>query len=120
MPHRKTDPAFLWDMLDAAKAIQSFVTGKTFHHYLTERMLRGAVERHLEIIGAAAKGVSKSFQRAHPEIPWRRIIAQRHVLAHEYGEIKQELIWRVATLRIQELIEVLEPLVPPSPPEEGQ
>jgi len=27
MPHKKKDPAFLWDMLDAAKAIQSFVTG---------------------------------------------------------------------------------------------
>lgn len=117
MPHRKADPAFLWDMLDAAKAIQSFVTGKTFHHYLTERMLRGAVERHLEIIGEAAKGVSKAFQKAHPEIPWHRIIAQRHVLAHEYGEIKLELIWRVATLHIPELIANLEPLVPPAPEE---
>ncbi len=119
MPHKNKDPAFLWDMLDAAKAIQSFVTGKTFHHYLTERMLRGAVERHLEIIGEAAKGVSKTFQKAHSEVPWQRIIAQRHVLAHEYGEIKHELIWRVATLRIPELIEVLEPLVPPAPPEEA-
>src|SRR5271157_780234 len=100
MPYKKADAALLWDMLDAAKAIQDFVTGKTFHHYLTERMLRGAVERHLEIIGEAAKGVSKPFQKAHPEIPWHRIIAQRHVLAHEYGEIKLELIWRVATLRI--------------------
>lgn len=107
-------------MLDAAMAIQSFVTGKTFHNYVNERMLRGAVERHLEIIGEAAKGVSKTFQKAHPEIPWHRIIAQRHVLAHEYGEIKLELIWRVATLRIPELIEILEPLVPPSPPEEDQ
>lgn len=119
MPYKKADAALLWDMLDAAKAIQDFVTGKIFHHYLTERMLRGAVERHLEIIGEAAKGVSKPFQKAHPEIPWHRIIAQRHVLAHEYGEIKLELIWRVATLRIPELIEILEPLVPP-PPEEAQ
>jgi len=119
MPHRKGDPAFLWDMLDAAKAIRSFVTGKTFYNYLNDRMLRGAVERQLEIIGEAAKGVSKNFQKAHPDIPWHRIIAQRHVLAHEYGEIKQELVWRVATLRIPELIEILEPLVPPSPPEEA-
>jgi len=120
MTHKKADPALLWDMLDAAKAIHSFVSGKTFYHYLDDRMLRGAVERHLEIIGEAAKGVSKTFQKDHPEIPWHRIIAQRHVLAHEYGEIKQELVWRVATLRIPELIEILEPLVPPLPPEEAQ
>ena len=74
-------------MWDAAKAIQEFISGKTFHHYEHDRMLRGAVERHLEIIGEAANRVSIDFQTKHPEIPWRRIIAQRHVIAHEYGEI---------------------------------
>ena len=42
MPHEKADPALLWDMLDAAKAIHSFVTGRTFHEYLNNRMLRAA------------------------------------------------------------------------------
>jgi uncharacterized protein with HEPN domain len=96
MPPESADQAFLWDMWDAAKAIQEFVTGKTFHYYQQDRMLRGAVERHLEIIGEAANRVSPDFQANHPEIPWRRIIAQRHVIAHEYGEIKHELIWKVA------------------------
>lgn len=120
MPHKKADPALLWDMLDAAEAINIFVSGKTFYHYQNDRMLRGAVERHLEIIGEAAKGVSKTCQKAHPEIPWHRIIAQRHVLAHEYGEIKQELIWKLATLHVPELIKNLKPLIPPSQPEEAQ
>ena len=74
-------------------------------------MLRGAVERHLEIIGEAANRVSLDFQANHPEIPWRRIIAQRHVIAHEYGEIKHELIWKVATVNIPELIAQLETLI---------
>ena len=46
---------------------------------------------------------------------WRKIIAQRHVLAHEYGEVKHESIWLVATVHIPDLIERLEPLVPPPP-----
>ena len=106
-----TDQAFLWDMWDAAKAIQEFVNGKAFHHYQQDRMLRGEVERHLEIIGEAANRVSNDFQANHSEIPWRRIIAQRHVIAHEYGEIKHELIWKVATLHLPELIRHLEPLI---------
>lgn len=73
-------------------------------------MLRGAVERHLEIIGEAANRISIEFQPKHPEILWRRIIAQRHVIAHEYGEIKHELIWKVATVHVHELIAKLEPL----------
>ena len=52
----------------------------------------------------------------HPEIPWQSIIAQRHVLAHEYGDIRQDLIWRVATEHIPILIAQLEALLPPLPP----
>ncbi len=78
-------------------------------------MLQAAVERKLEIIGEAARGVSDDFRRDHPEVPWRGIIGQRHFLAHEYGEVRQEKLWRVATTRISELIEQLEKLIPPTP-----
>lgn len=111
------DAGYLWDMLDAAEAVHQFVASRTFHDYLNDRMLRGAVERHVEIIGEAAGKVSQAFRLAHSEIPWRRIIAQRHVLAHEYGEIKHELMWKVATIHIPDLINKLKPLIPPIPPE---
>ena len=77
----KADAAYLWDMLDAARAIKEFVAGKTLHDYQKNRMLRGAVERHVEIIGEAANRVSAGFQSSHPEIPWRKVINQRNVLA---------------------------------------
>jgi len=61
MPHKQYDESSLWDMLDAALAIRDFVQGETPHDYLADRMLRGAVERHLEIIGEAARRVSDDF-----------------------------------------------------------
>jgi len=76
------DNAWLLDMLMAARAVQSFVTGKTFADYEADLLLRSAVERQVEIIGEAAHGMSASFKRAHPDIPWRPIMAQRHRLAH--------------------------------------
>lgn len=111
------DVSFLWDMLDAAKAITEFTAERSYEDYLRDRMLRGAVERHLEIIGEASGKVSKVFRDAHPEIPWQRIIGQRHVLAHEYGDIEHELIWKVATVHIPDLINKLERFIPPVPPE---
>ncbi len=111
------DASYLWDMLDAARAVREFTVTTTFYHNIKDRMLRGAVERHVEIIGIAAGRVSPSFQHAHPEIPWRKIIAQRHVLAHEYGDIKHELLWEVATIHVSDLIDKLEPLIPPVPQE---
>jgi uncharacterized protein with HEPN domain len=89
----KADAAYLWDMLDAARAIKEFVAG--------------------------ANRVSTGFQSSHPEIPWRKVINQRNVLAREYGEIKHELLWRVASERIPELILALEVLLPAVPGDGG-
>lgn len=118
MPLEDKDTGYLWDMLDSARTICDFVSGISFNQYMQDRKLQLAVERAIEIIGEAARRVSESFRSRHPEIPWQNIIAQRNVLAHEYGEIKQELIWKVVTKRIPELIATLTPLIPP-PPSEG-
>ena len=115
MPHERDDASLLWDMLDAARKVRQFVAGKTFHDYSRDEVLQAAVERKLEIIGEAARSVSQPFQQEHPEVPWRGIISQRHFLAHEYGEVRQEKLWRVAMVRIPELIEQLEKLIPPLP-----
>jgi uncharacterized protein with HEPN domain len=42
-------------------------------------------------------------------------MAQRHRLAHEYGEIDDSLVWKVATVHVPALIPQLEPLVVLSP-----
>ncbi|MCY2930001.1 MAG: hypothetical protein NTV86_11000 [Planctomycetota bacterium] len=44
----------------------------------------------------------------------------RQFVAHEYGEIIQEKLWRVATVHVTELIALLEPLIPPLPPAVGE
>jgi uncharacterized protein with HEPN domain len=116
MRPESSDVSYLWDMLDASMAIRQFLVGRTFDDYDTDRLLRGAVERHIEIIGEAARNVSTDFRARHPRI---KIIAQRHVLAHEYGEVKHERIWSVATVHIPELIKLLEPLIPEPPSQDA-
>jgi len=109
------DAAWLWDIVDAAKQAKEFVTGLNYLQYQRDRKSQMAVERAVEIIGEAARRISTKFQEAHPEIPWRSMISLRNVLAHEYGEIKQEIIWQIATLRAPELIALIEPLIPQPP-----
>ena len=111
----KDDSVYLWDMLTASRAVVDFTRGRSLAEYESNLLLRSAVERQIEIIGEAARRISKAFQAAHLEIPWRPIQAQRHVLAHDYGEIKHDRIWRVAEIHIPELIVLLKPLVPKSP-----
>jgi uncharacterized protein with HEPN domain len=110
------DSGFLWDMLESAENVVLMTRDLRYDQYSTDRKTRRAVEREVEIIGEAARKVSASFRDAHTDIPWRKIIGQRHKLAHEYAEIQDEVIWRVATIHIPELIERLRPLVPPTKP----
>lgn len=117
MPGPGNDSAFLWDMLRYARVVAELVRGLTQESYRQDWIRQLAVERAIEVIGEAARQVSETFQQSHPEIPWRPIIAQRHVLAHDYGEIDHDRIWRVATVYVPDLIAKLEPLIPPSPPE---
>jgi uncharacterized protein with HEPN domain len=108
------DQARLWDMLTYAVGIADTLKGVTFIALEQDKNLRLATERRIEIIGEAARNVSREFQEAHPEIPWQKIVAMRHVLAHEYGEIKHEIIYRITATHIPDLIEKLNLLVPPT------
>lgn len=54
------------------------------------------------------------FQSSHPDIPWHKIIGQRNILAHEYKDIADKLVWAVAEEHIPALINQLTPLVPES------
>lgn len=116
MQPEERDPAYLWDMLEAAREVQRFIAAVRLEEYMQEPLRQRAIERTLEILGEAACNVSETFKTAHPDIPWRSIIAQRHVLAHEYGRIDHARIWSVATVHIPNLIIQLTPLIPPLPP----
>jgi len=111
MQPEQRDAAYLWDMLDAAKTVEQLSSGMDFNQYSNDRRTQLAIERALEIIGEAAGRVSATFRDTHSEIPWRQIIGQRNVLIHEYGEIKQERIWKVVKENIPQLIEQLEQLI---------
>ncbi|MCX5908310.1 MAG: DUF86 domain-containing protein [Deltaproteobacteria bacterium] len=66
------------------------------------------------MIGEAARHVSESLQMERPVIPWKKIIGQRNILAHEYGEILVERIWLAAKESIPELCKLLNLMIPPT------
>ena len=74
----------LWDMRQATFEIIEFMEGVPYNLFEKDKKLRYAVERQLLVIGEAAAYVSAEFQGLHSEIPWKQIIGQRNLLAHEY------------------------------------
>jgi uncharacterized protein with HEPN domain len=107
------DPAYLWDMLEAAREVETMLKDHDMAAFLVDRVLLRATERCIEIIGEAARHVSTVYTADHVEIPWRNIIGQRNILAHEYGQIDHELLYKTAADDIPRLIQQIEALLPP-------
>ena len=111
------DAAYLWDMLESAQSALNMIDGMTVEQYALDRRTRRAVEREIEIIGEAARRVSNTFKAAHTDIPWDKIVRQRHKLAHDYADIQDEIIWRVLKIHLPELVTALKDLIPEPPPD---
>jgi len=107
------DDALLLDMLLAARKVIKFTQNITWEQFQVDEMTQNAVMRMIQIIGEAARKVSPQCQQDHPEIPWQGIIGMRHRLVHEYFRIIPDKVWEVVERDIPELIQNLEPLVPP-------
>jgi len=116
MPLDEADLKYLWDMLEAARDARSFVRGKEYPDYLNDRMMRFAVERAVEIIGEAARNVSDRARSQVPGIAWGAVVATRHILAHEYGDVDHAKIRRVATVHAPAMVEILTAVLSSNPP----
>jgi len=73
-------------------------------------MTYDATLRNLELIGEAATYIPEDVRAAHPEIPWRMIIATRNQLIHGYLGIDNDTLWSIIQDDVPELLPVLKSL----------
>ena len=93
----------LVDMLEAVEVIQEYIVGLDYESFLTNRMVRDAVVRNVQVLGEAANRVTKSFRDQYITIEWIRIIRTRHILVHEYFGLDYEIMWRIITIHLPPL-----------------
>jgi uncharacterized protein with HEPN domain len=97
------DLARLHHIIEALDYIDSFLTNKTKEDFFDEPMLRFAIERQLEIIGEAANHISTETLNQAPNIEWRKIVAFRNFIVHEYFGLDLELLWGIIDTKLHPL-----------------
>ena len=107
------DDAYMLDMLLAARKVENFTGGVSWEKFKADDLLQNAVMRQIQIIGEAARKISQQYKDLRPQIPWQAIIGMRNRLVHEYFDIIPERVWDVVEKDIPQLIQLIEPLVPP-------
>jgi uncharacterized protein with HEPN domain len=108
------DLVYVGHMLDVARKAVAKVQGLPRATYDADENLRLALTHLVQVIGEAARQVSREFTAIHPEIPWEDIVGMRHKVVHDYLGVDDDIVWQVVTEDLPSLLEALEPLVPPA------
>ena len=99
---------YLGDMIGFACNALSYTAGLSKAGFVADSRTYDATLRNLELIGEAARNIPGEVRSAHPEIPWRMIIATRNRLIHAYLGIDDDTIWSIIQDDVPELLEALE------------
>lgn len=86
---------YLDDMIAFAEKVVAYAKGFDQAGFITSSVNYDAVLRNLELIGEAATHIPDAVRTAHPEIPWRLVIATRNRLIHGYLGIDNDVLWTI-------------------------
>jgi uncharacterized protein with HEPN domain len=107
------DPrAFLWDVREAALAIQAFTAGMDAAAYAGNAMAQAAVERKFEVIGEALGQLAKldaAMATRIPDLP--QIVAFRNQLIHGYATVNVGTVWNIAQNALPSLLDAVQSLL---------
>ena len=108
------DLVYVGHMLDMARKAADKAHGLSREAYDADENLRLALIHLIQVIGEAARQVSREFSDQHPEIPWANVIGMRHKVVHDYLGVDEDIVWQVVIEDLPKLVSALEPLVPPA------
>jgi uncharacterized protein with HEPN domain len=94
---------FLSDIINSIELIDSFIKEiKSFADYQKDLKTKGAVERHLGIIGEAINKFQRESETNYLNNA-SQIISLRNRLVHSYDNIDDSIIWSIVARHLRPL-----------------
>lgn len=95
------------DMIAFAEKVLAYTAGLDQPAFVANTLVFDATLRNLELIGEAATHVPDDVRQAHPEVPWRMVIATRNRLVHAYLGIDNDTLWSIVVTDVTALLPML-------------
>jgi len=103
---------YLYDIKESVDSIESYLGVKRdFNTYLSNKMLRRAIEREFEIIGEAMNRIEKIDSEINISGK-KQIISMRNRVIHGYDKIDNEIVWGIIVRHLPKLKAEVESLLP--------
>lgn len=108
---RKNPLFFLEDIQNSLLKIFKYTNDIDFNLFVSDDMIKDAVERNFEIIGEAVKNLPEDFRNQYPNIPFRQIAGMRDKLIHDYFGVDYEIIWKTIKDKLPQFAKDIENLI---------
>jgi uncharacterized protein with HEPN domain len=92
----------LRDILETIDAVGEMMVGVDLAGYRRDYKLRRAVERCVEIVSEASRGIPNELKNEFAEQPWPEIAAIGNLLRHSYDRVDDLIMWKIATRSLPE------------------
>jgi len=105
---------YLKDIYDAIDEIEEFTRGLTQQDFMTKKIVVRAIITDLIVIGEAVDKIPKNVKYSYRQIPWRtweRMRETRNELAHEYYNVKPEVLWSIVKQELPPLKPIIKEML---------
>lgn len=97
----------LRDILDSAVTIQGYLHEIARDAFMANSEKQDAVLRRFEIIGEAASRLAPEARALFPQIPFGAMRGMRNIIAHDYGDVDLDQVWKTVSSDLTPLIATL-------------
>jgi uncharacterized protein with HEPN domain len=93
----------LEDIAEALAGIEHTLADVDLESFGQSWQMQRAIERGLEIISEASRGIPDEQKALHPAVPWAQIAGIGNILRHEYHRVEPTIIWNITRTHLRSL-----------------
>ncbi len=101
------DPIYLEELKEFCRKVVEFTSHVDFDEFIKDEKLQLAVVKLIENIGEVSKRLSETARMRYSKVDWKKGMAMRDKLVHDYMDVDLEIVFDVCSNEIPDLLKNL-------------